>query len=126
MPIWEHFDSWLEHIARVMDFIGIFALLVGACRTIIQGIFQELRLPTGLSNLYAMQRVRLELGGYILLSLELLIVADIIRSVISRTMDDLTILVILVIIRTAISFFLGRELEAATEQPQAEKSEPVP
>jgi len=116
VPLWEIIDHYLEHIARLVEFIGIAALLIGAIRTVVQGVREEVRLPTGLSNLLSMQQVRLELGGYILLSLELLIVADIIRSVISRTMDDLIILAILVLIRTAISFFLGRELEAATSK----------
>ena len=116
MPPWELIDHYLEHIARLVEFIGIMSLLIGTIRTVIQGIREEVRLPTGLANVLSMQQVRLELGGYILLSLELLIVADIIRSVLSRTIDDLIILAILVLIRTAISFFLGRELEAATQK----------
>ncbi len=54
--------------------------------------------------------MRLRLGGYILLSLEFIIISDIIMTGISRNVDDLLALGLLVIIRIALSFFLGREL----------------
>jgi uncharacterized membrane protein len=54
--------------------------------------------------------LRLQLGSYILLSLEFIIISDIIQSAISRNLDDILSLGVIVIIRVALSFFLGREL----------------
>ncbi len=45
-----------------------------------------------------------------MLALEFIIISDIIQSAISINMDDLLSLGLLVIIRVALSFFLGREL----------------
>ncbi|MGC6770079.1 DUF1622 domain-containing protein [Enterococcus sp. LJL128] len=53
------------------------------------------------------------LGSYILLSLEILIAADIIESVIKPTFQDISKLAALVVIRTVISYFLHKEIEDA-------------
>ena len=53
----------------------------------------------------------MELGGYLLAALEFMIVSDILHTVITRELEDLLFLGLLVVIRTAISFFLGLELK---------------
>lgn len=58
------------------------------------------------------------LGSYILLSLEILIAADIIESIIKPTFQDIFKLGILVIIRTVISYFLHKEIEDALQDKQ--------
>ncbi|MGM9904290.1 MAG: DUF1622 domain-containing protein [Enterococcus sp.] len=50
------------------------------------------------------------LGGYILLSLEVLISAGIIESIIKPTLQDIFQLAALVVIRTIISYFLNKEI----------------
>ena len=55
---------------------------------------------------------RLELGRYILAALEVLIVADVIRTALTMQLQGLIFLGGLVIIRSAISWFLDREIEA--------------
>lgn len=54
--------------------------------------------------------VRQELASYLLLSLEFVIAADIIHTITSPTMENLLLLGVIVVIRTAISFVLEREL----------------
>ncbi|USN57087.1 MAG: DUF1622 domain-containing protein [Candidatus Peribacteria bacterium] len=54
--------------------------------------------------------VRQELASYLLLSLEFVIAADIIHTISNPTMENLILLGIIVVIRTAISFVLEREL----------------
>jgi uncharacterized membrane protein len=60
------------------------------------------------------------LGSYILLSLEILIAADIIESIIKPTFQDILKLAILVVIRTVISYFLNKEIEAALKTKENE------
>lgn len=57
------------------------------------------------------QHIKNHLASYILLSLEVLIASDIIESVVHPTLQDLLKLGFLVVIRTAISFFLNKEIE---------------
>ena len=54
--------------------------------------------------------VRIKLGTLILLGLELLIVADVLHSIASRTMEDLAIVAVVVVIRIVLAFFLDREI----------------
>ncbi len=54
--------------------------------------------------------LRLELGYGIILGLEFMIGADIIESMVKPTYYDIGMLAILVVIRTFLSYFLGKEL----------------
>nr|WP_143139998.1 DUF1622 domain-containing protein [Enterococcus haemoperoxidus] len=63
------------------------------------------------------------LGSYILLSLEILIAADIIESIIKPTFQDILKLAILVVIRTVISYFLHKEIEDALKDKENETEE---
>jgi uncharacterized membrane protein len=56
------------------------------------------------------------LGNYILIGLEFMIVSDIIHSFLKPDMESLYLLGAIVVIRTAISFFLGKELEAVRHE----------
>lgn len=60
------------------------------------------------------------LGSYILLSLEILIAADIIESIVKPTFQDILKLAILVVIRTVISYFLHKEIEDTIDDADAE------
>ena len=53
---------------------------------------------------------RLALGRYILTGMEVLIVADLIRTMLDLTLDNIILLGGLVTIRSLVSFFLEREL----------------
>lgn len=55
------------------------------------------------------------LGVYILLSLEILITADIIDTILQPTVEDLVKLGAIVAIRTVISYFLNREIRETEE-----------
>ena len=63
------------------------------------------------------------LGSYILLSLEILIVADIIESIVKPTFQDILKLATLVIIRTVISYFLHKEIEDTMTDMEQEKNQ---
>lgn len=56
--------------------------------------------------------VKIYLGSYVLLSLEVLIASDIIETILNPSIEDILILAGIVVIRTAISYFLGKEIES--------------
>lgn len=51
------------------------------------------------------------MGTYILFGLEILIAADIIETIMNPTMEEIVFLAAVVVIRTVISYFLGKEME---------------
>lgn len=62
-------------------------------------------------KLAGLQHIKIELGGFVLLGLEILIVADIIETIVNPSFEDILRLAAIVAIRTVISYFLGREVD---------------
>lgn len=106
----EQVTTVLEMIAFAIDLVGIAILVLAALKFIAHFVGFEIKRLHGLECVEGIRNLRLQLGSYILLSLEFVIISDIIQSAITRSLDDLLTLGLLVIIRIALSFFLGREL----------------
>ncbi|MGL4333786.1 MAG: DUF1622 domain-containing protein [Lactococcus garvieae] len=62
------------------------------------------------------QYIKTYLGSYILLSLEFLIVADVIETIIKPTFQDTFKLALVVLIRTLISYFLNNEINEISKE----------
>ena len=106
----------LETIAIAIDLVGIAILIYAALKFIGHFLGFEIKRLRGLECIDAIRNMRLQLGSYILLSLEFIIISDIIQTAISVNVDDLLSLGLLVVIRVALSFFLGRELSEVKAQ----------
>ena len=106
----EQVTTVLEMIAFAIDLAAIAILVLAALKFIAHFVGFEIKRLHGLECVEGIRNLRLQLGSYILLSLEFVIISDIIQSAITRSLDDLLTLGLLVIIRIALSFFLGREL----------------
>ncbi len=50
-------------------------------------------------------------------ALELMIISDLFHTIISRSVDDLILVGGLVVIRTAISYFLNKEIQEVSSDP---------
>ena len=85
-------------------------------------------LPTGIGSAPRYQRYRQDLGRAILLGLEVLVAADIVRTVaFTPTMDSVIVLAMIVAIRTFLSWSLALELEGRWPwQRAAERLVPEP
>ena len=99
----------LEWLAAGIDILAIVVMGLGALRFAIGFVAAEAR--RGDERLRRMNIARLELGRYILAGLEVLIVSDIIHTALSLAFGDLIFLGLLVLIRSAVSFFLTREIK---------------
>jgi uncharacterized membrane protein len=62
------------------------------------------------------EEVRLRLARWLALAIEFELAADIIRTMIASTSNDIGQLAAIIVIRTTLNFFLGREREGA-EKP---------
>jgi len=107
------YEHFVVAAARVVEFIGVAVLLLGAFlaaaafgrRLVRRAAFQD-----------AYHALRADLGRAILLGLELLVIADIIGTVaIEPTLQNLGVLALIVAIRTLLSFAL--ELEVSGRWP---------
>ena len=100
----------LESIAVAIDLLGVAIILFGFVVALVR-LFGGLRNGVGLRReLMGLEHARTTLAVYILTGLEFMIASDIVHTVITREFSDLLFVGLLVIIRTAISFFLGKEV----------------
>lgn len=105
----------LKIIKSIIDYVAIILMVWGMILTILKIIINELNIKNGSLQMLRREQIRVYLGSYILLGLEIFIVADIIEIIIKPTLEDLTVLIIIVFVRTIISFFLGKEMKDASE-----------
>ena len=120
MEILETISPVIETASVLIDVIGIVLIMIGAVKFVLRAVVVEFERLRGIACVYRIRHNRVELGGYILAALEFMIVSDILHSVVTRELEDLYFLGLVVVIRTAISYFLGLELK---ESELAEKNE---
>jgi uncharacterized membrane protein len=96
--------SWVE---AGIDLAAIAVMLVGVLRFLAGFLRAE---TSGPDRIAGIDGARVNLGRYILAGLELFIVSDIIQTALSLQLSDLVFLGLLVAIRSAISYFLEREV----------------
>ncbi len=107
------FQHIIESVGSFMDFAGVAVMVIGALISIPLALrgYQPERLPAGSAPLTLYRSYRQLLGRSILLGLELLVAADIIRSVaVTPTFEGVGVLGIIVLIRTFLSFSLELEI----------------
>jgi uncharacterized membrane protein len=100
------FDSVVESIGRGIDAAGVAVIVGGIALAALMSIGRMVRRQP-----HVYRRFRQEVGRAILLGLELLVAADIIRTVaISPTLESVAVLSVIVLVRTLLSFSLEVEL----------------
>jgi uncharacterized membrane protein len=103
------FSEAMEHVAQLFEAIGALVLLVGLlfCFTLAIRAFRA----SG-DGRRAYQVLRESFGGVILLGIEILVAADLVRTVaVATTLENVVILGLIVLIRTVLSFSLEIEIE---------------
>lgn len=96
----------LMWIMYFIDMLGVGIICFGvirACISFLQHCLYHLPL--------AVDKVRLDLGRTIVLAVEFLLAADIIKTIVTPDYYEIGMLGALVIIRTVLTYFLNQELE---------------
>lgn len=103
------FDRWVDDVVQVVESVGVAILVLGGLIVLVRSVALYLR-PDGRVGAYGY--CRRHLGRVILLGLEVLIVADIIRTVIvDQTPASVAVLATIVFIRIALSWTLAVEID---------------
>lgn len=116
------FHTIMDSVGKAVDAAGVAAIVIGALAATLSAAGALLRRQTG--STYETYRRRL--GKSILLGLELLVAADIIRSVaIDPTFDSVGVLAVIVLIRTFLSFSLSLEITGRWpwQKPETDQAE---
>ncbi|GAA4282709.1 hypothetical protein GCM10022261_02400 [Brevibacterium daeguense] len=115
------FQHSIETVGKAVDVAGVAAIVIGALVATSIAAAALIRKRAGDTDVY--HRYRRHLGRSILLGLELLVAADIIRTVaIAPTFQSVGVLAAIVLIRTFLS--LSLELEITGRWPWQKKTAP--
>jgi uncharacterized membrane protein len=101
----------VDYIAVGIGIVAALLIIYGVILGAIEVVRAELKGVTtqqGKSEIF--EEIRYDIGFHLLLGLEFLIAADIIRTIIRPSLEELAILGGLVAIRTVISYFLGKDI----------------
>jgi uncharacterized membrane protein len=104
-------QSILNYIALTIGVLAVLIIVYGIVVGFVEFTRAEWRnLRVGRARSFDFQSIRHDIGFHLLLGLEFLIAADILRTVIRPSLEELAVLGGLVVIRTIISYFLGKEI----------------
>lgn len=108
----EAFKIIAGYVALAVEAAAVLMVAIGAAQALFRLAFQAVPRDAG-----AFPRRALWQGfaGWILLSLEFALGADIIRTAISPTWDDIGKLAVIAAVRTVLNYFLAHDLEDAIE-----------
>ena len=110
------FETAAGHIALTLEAVGILIILVGALIVVFQlSSFVRARGPMGRGKL-----IWRNFGMWLLLALEFELAADIVRTAIAPTWEDLGQLAAIAVIRTFLNYFLERDVEQYELHVEAE------
>jgi uncharacterized membrane protein len=104
-----HFSEVMDQVARGFEAIGAAVLVIGLFWSFGLALLVWRRTSDGNA---AYQALRRSFGGVLLLGLEILVAADLVRTVaVEPTLENVAVLGLIVIIRTVLSFSLEIEIE---------------
>ena len=103
------FEQTMDDISRGVEILGVATVLVGLAASLVSG---ALRLLGGEGVLSVYRTIRAVFARSILLGLEFLVAADIIRTVaVQPSLENVAVLGLIIVIRTFLSFSLEVELD---------------
>ena len=116
----EHFTGLMTLIAQGFEALGAAILVFGAIWSVVLAATTAWRSRSS-ARTYLVARQAF--GGTLLLGLEVLVAADLVRTVaISPTVDNVLVLGLIVVIRTFLSFSLETEIEGVAPWRRAQMS----
>ena len=113
----ESIKLYINYVATIVEAIGVLTIFLGTVIALIKFVLHQKK---NVSNNYI--TLRQSVGKAILLGLEILIAADIMATVVTEpTLKSVTILGLIVLIRTFLSLSLQVELEGKFPRQKREK-----
>ncbi|HEY5355369.1 MAG TPA: DUF1622 domain-containing protein [Streptosporangiaceae bacterium] len=116
----ETFSSVMDHVAQGFEALGAAVLIVGIVWSFVLALVAWRRSGQAGAGYVAL---RSAFGGTLLLGLEVLVAADLVRTVaVAPTLDNVLVLGLIVLIRTVLSFSLETEIEGVAPWRRAQMS----
>ena len=114
------FSEVMDHIARAFEAVGALVLVAGLVWSLVYSAIVWRRTASGRKGY---STLRESFGGVLLLGLEILVAADLVQTVaVEPTLENVTVLGLVVVIRTVLSFSLEIEIEGVAPWRRAAMS----
>ena len=110
-----YFVQVMEFLITILHGFSILVLVWGVVSAAKNFFLSRIFSKTKIDAIRENSVTKNSLGSYILLSLEILIAADIIKTILNPDINDILILGSIVAIRTVISFFLTKEIQEESD-----------
>ena len=104
------FSAILSVVSHSVGIVGVVVIVWGVARATVTTVRVEANALRGHPTTRGRILLRQQLGSSLLLGLEFLIAADVIRTVVQPTLEEVAVLGGIVAIRTVISYFLHKEM----------------
>lgn len=112
-------DSVLSTISLVMACVGVGVIVAGAFGSLV-AFFVGLFRKSSLATTQKINLMRMSLGRSIVLGLEFIVAADVVKTVITPDYYALGILASLTGIRTILSYFINQEIQSLSSTERAQ------
>ena len=99
---------WIEYAARGVEIVAALVIVLAAVQAAVGTVLVLVRRD---ATVQAKNLVRLNLGRWLALALEFELAADILNTAVTPTWGDIEKLAAIAAIRTALNYFLGKEIE---------------
>lgn len=120
----EIFKSWTFYLASGIEAGAAVVIGVASIIAIARSFMLFFRRP---ESQHAKEQIRLQLGRWLAVALELELAADILRTAIAPTWNEIGQLAAIVVLRTVLNYFLQKEIDkAAAREPAHEPLAQVP
>ncbi len=100
----------LSYVYYGIALVGVSVIVWGSLVVFLRLLHLEFTRFKGGKITHGREALRHQLGSYLLLGLEFLIAADVVRTIFNPTLEEVAVLGGIVVIRTLISYFLDHEL----------------
>lgn len=107
----------VDFLVRLVESAGALVIFAGAAVGFVRFLVVAVRERTA----EAFVEVRLDLGRFLALGLEFQLAGDILRTAIAPTFEEIGQLAAVAAIRTALNYFLGREIAEEREEVRADR-----
>lgn len=112
--------SWVDLLVRFVEAAGAVVIFVGAVLAAVRFVGAALRGRRSEEFV----RVRLGLGRYLTLGLEFQLASDVLSTAIAPSFAEIGKLAAIAAIRTALNYFLHKEIDEERAEIEAEKQHP--
>lgn len=109
----EHAQHTMLYLADAIQFCAAILIGLAAAQATFRSVIVFFRRSSPES---ATEDVRLRLGRWLVLALEFQVAADILRTAVAPTWNEIGQLASVIVLRTALNFFLQKEIEKSAPQ----------